>query len=61
MGASITLLIFPLITHIGGEPGGAPTEMGIRFTTYAAMLFLVIGLLIFLKYDEKSTLKMLED
>ena len=60
MGASITLLIFPLLTHMGGEPGGAPTVLGIRFTTYAAMFFLVIGLILFLKYDEKGTLKLLE-
>ncbi|MDA3812162.1 MAG: alpha/beta fold hydrolase [Spirochaetaceae bacterium] len=56
MGASVTLLIFPFISHIGGETGGAPTEAGIRFTTYAAMVFLVIGLMLFMKYDEKSTL-----
>jgi len=61
MGASVTLLIFPLISHMGGESGGAPTELGIRITTYVAMVFLVIGLFLFLKYDEKSTLKILED
>lgn len=61
MGASITLLLFPLMTHIGGVSGGAPTEKGIRSTTYAAMFFLIIGLILFLKYDEKSTMKTLED
>lgn len=60
MGASITLLLFPLISHLGGEKGGAPTVAGIRITTYGAIFFLVIGLLLFQKYDEKSTLKLLE-
>lgn len=61
MGASVTLLLFPLITHLGGEPGGAPTVTGIRLTTYAAMGFLIIGVILFMKYDEKSTLKLLKD
>ncbi|HAK45599.1 MAG TPA: MFS transporter [Spirochaeta sp.] len=61
MGASITLLIFPFITHIGGEKGGVATVFGIRMTAVAAMIFLIIGLLLFLKYDEKSVLKKLED
>ena len=61
MGASITLLIFPFISHIGGESGGAPTELGIRITAVAGMIFLVVGLILFLRYDEKSVLKSLED
>jgi GPH family glycoside/pentoside/hexuronide:cation symporter len=61
MGASVTLLIFPVITHLGGTMDSAPTVLGIRTTTYAAMVFLVLGLLLFLKYDEKSTLKLLKD
>ena len=60
MGASVTLLIFPFISHIGGERGGAATAAGIRLTAVAAMIFLVIGLLLFLKYDEKSVLAVLE-
>lgn len=59
MGASITLLIFPVITHLGGSMAGAPTERGIRATTYAAMFFLIAGLIFFQKYNEKSTLAML--
>ncbi|MBN2658685.1 MAG: MFS transporter [Spirochaetales bacterium] len=60
MGASVTLLIFPLISHMGGTMDGAPTITGIRATTYAAMGFLILGLILFLKYDEKSTLDLLE-
>jgi len=59
MGASITLLIFPFISHLGGATGGAPTEIGMRVTAIAGMIFLVAGLILFLKYDEKSTLKIL--
>jgi GPH family glycoside/pentoside/hexuronide:cation symporter len=59
MGASVTLLIFPLISHMGGEKGGAPTVMGVRVTALAAIAFLILGLLLFLKYDEKGTLKLL--
>jgi Na+/melibiose symporter-like transporter len=61
MGASVTLLIFPLISHTGGESGGAPTEWGIRITTYAAIIFLFLGLIFFQKYDEKSTLLLLDE
>ena len=61
LGASITLLIFPFITHIGSERGGAPTVTGIRLTAIAAMIFLIIGLLLFLRYDEKSVLKTLKE
>ena len=61
MGTSVTLLIFPLITHLGGEPGGAPTEGGIRLTTVTAMAFLLLGLLLFLRYDEKKILSVLEE
>lgn len=61
MGASITLLVFPLMSHLGGEQGGAPTAAGIRLTTFSAIIFLIVGLLFFLKYDEKSTLKLLQE
>ena len=60
MGASVTLLIFPLMSHMGGTMESAPTIRGIRSTTFAAMGFLILGLIFFLKYDEKSTLKMLD-
>ncbi|MDC7225348.1 MAG: MFS transporter [Spirochaetales bacterium] len=61
MGASITLLIFPFISHIGGENGGAPTEFGIRTTAIASMIFLIVGLLLFLRYNEKAVIKVLAD
>ncbi|MBI9101562.1 MAG: MFS transporter [Spirochaetales bacterium] len=60
MGASVTLLIFPFISHFGGESGGAPTVAGIRLTTLTAMIFLVLGLILFLKYDEKAILETLK-
>lgn len=61
MGASITLLIFPFISHLGGENGGAPTTLGIRTTAIAGMIFLVIGLLLFLRYNEKQVLGVLKN
>ncbi|MDC7218338.1 MAG: MFS transporter [Spirochaetales bacterium] len=60
MGASITLLIFPLISHLGGEKGGSPTEGGIRLTTWTAILFLILGLLLFSRYNEKRIMTLLE-
>lgn len=59
MGASITLLIFPFISHIGGESSGAPTSAGIRLTAIAGMIFLAAGLILFIRYDEKAVLKTL--
>lgn len=54
MGASVTLLIFPFISHLGGDKSGPPTVTGIRTTAAAAIVFLIIGLMLFLKYDEKG-------
>lgn len=61
MGASVTLLIFPFISHIGGEKGGAPTVLGVRMTAIAGMIFLIIGLILFLSYDERSVLQTLAE
>jgi glycoside/pentoside/hexuronide:cation symporter, GPH family len=61
MGTSVTLLIFPLITHMGGAAGEAATAQGIRLTTWTAIVFLIIGLVLFLRYDEKKIISILED
>jgi len=60
MGASVTLLIFPLLSHIGGDPGGAPTSLGIRLTAVAALVFVAFGFFLFLRYDEKGTKALLK-
>ncbi len=52
MGTSITLLIFPFVSHIGGGEKVAP--LGLRITLVLAALLLSLGLLLFSRYDEKG-------
>ncbi len=60
MGNSITLLIFPFISHIGGTTTGPTTVLGLRLTLIVAALFFMVGLFIFTKYNEKEVLQTLE-
>lgn len=53
-GASLSLLIFPVITHLGFNSNTPVTTSGVRLTLIAAFGFLVIGLLIFSRYNEKE-------
>jgi Na+/melibiose symporter-like transporter len=53
-GASLSLLIFPVITHLGFNSGGAVKTSGVRLTLIAAFCFLMLGLLIFSRYNEKE-------
>lgn len=58
VGASITLLIFPLVIRLGST-NGESTVIGIRFTAVVTMAFLILGLLLFLRYNEKHVLHVL--
>lgn len=48
-GTAITLFIFPVVSHFGGKEVSAS---GLRLALGLAVLFLIIGLLFFLAYDE---------
>lgn len=52
MGTAVTLFIFPYVSHLGG--GESVTETGLRVSLLLAALLLTVGLLIFLRYDEKG-------
>jgi len=60
VGASITLLIFPVIIKSGGA-GDSVTAFGVRLTAVFAFVFVIIGLLIFLKYNEREVLDALRE
>ncbi|MFP4363834.1 MAG: MFS transporter [Spirochaetia bacterium] len=58
VGASITLFLFPIIISFGGT-GSDVTVFGVRLTGAFAFVFVLIGLILFLGYDEKAVLKTL--
>jgi glycoside/pentoside/hexuronide:cation symporter, GPH family len=58
MGNSITLLIFPFVSHLGG--GDMITVGGLRMTLVLASLFLILGMFLFSKYDENEINRILE-
>ncbi len=70
LGQSITLLLFPLIATLQiGKTKELITDSiektvsigGVRITAIIAVVFCIIGLLLFLKYDEKHILKVLKE
>ncbi len=57
VGQMIGGLVFPSLLLIGSTPGN---DIGIRLTGLAAIIFVVVGFIMFLMYDEKKVLKTLE-
>ncbi len=57
IGTSITLLIFPFISTIGGD---AATVVGVRATLLVGAAGLALGWWLFRKYDEAEVLKTLQ-
>lgn len=55
VGQMVGGLIFPSLLLLGSTPGN---DIGIRLTGAAAILFVVMGLILFLRYDEKKILKL---
>jgi len=58
MGTAVTLFVFPYVIHLGGN--SEITTMGLRISLALAALFLTIGMIIFLKYDEKGIKRILD-
>jgi glycoside/pentoside/hexuronide:cation symporter, GPH family len=58
LGQMVGGLIFPSLLLLGNTP---QNDLGVRLTGLAAILFVVIGLVFFLRYDERSILKVLEN
>lgn len=57
LGQMVGGLLFPSLLLLGNTPGH---DIGIRLTGLAAIVFVVIGLVFFLTYDEKAVLQILE-
>lgn len=60
MGQTIAALTFPSFIIIGAMGPEHPVgELGVRLTGIAALIFVALGLILFLKYNEKEVLKIL--
>ena len=60
MGQTIAALTFPSFIIIGAMGPDHPVgELGVRLTGIAALVFVALGLVLFLKYNEKEVLKTL--
>jgi Na+/melibiose symporter-like transporter len=57
LGQMVGGLVFPSLLLLGSTP---QNDIGVRLTGIAAIVFVVIGLLFFLRYDEKKILATLE-
>ncbi|AEV28026.1 Na+/melibiose symporter-like transporter [Sphaerochaeta pleomorpha str. Grapes] len=57
LGQMVGGLLFPSLLLLGNTPGH---DIGIRLTGLAAIIFVVVGLVFFLTYDEKAILKVLK-
>jgi glycoside/pentoside/hexuronide:cation symporter, GPH family len=58
LGQMVGGLIFPSLLLLGSTPRN---DIGVRLTGIAAIVFVVIGLMFFLRYDEQKTLATLEN
>lgn len=56
LGVSVTNLIFPSLLLLGRS---VDNDTGVRLSGVAALVFAILGLLLFLKYKEKDILKVL--
>jgi len=52
LGQMISMLVFPSLITIGAIDGATVGKLGVRLTGPVSALFLAIGLIFFLKYDE---------
>lgn len=58
-GTAIGLLIFPTVSHLGG--GEHVTHSGLRVILAISVGFLLIGMILFFKYNEKGIKKVLKE
>jgi len=58
LGISLANLIFPSFLLLGKD---TTNDLGVRIAAVAAFVFSIVGLIIFLTYDEKSVIKTIED
>jgi Na+/melibiose symporter-like transporter len=58
LGQMVGGLLFPSLLLLGNQSGH---DLGIRLTGVVAIVFVVLGLVFFLTYDEKGVLKILEN
>jgi|GEM_PF-348952 len=56
MGQMVGGLLFPSVMILGDIPG---FDKGIRYTAIVAIIFLVMGLILFIRYNERAVLKSL--
>ena len=59
VGASLTLLLFPIIVQVGSGSKNEVTELGVRMASMIAIIFALAGLFLLQGYSEKDVLKSL--
>ncbi|MCG8569724.1 MAG: MFS transporter [Spirochaetes bacterium] len=59
VGASLTLLLFPIIVQVGSGSKNEVTELGVRMASMIAIIFALAGLFLLQGYSEKDILKSL--